>query len=287
MQTTFVPIGIAPFWRWTKVGWISLADRYFTPVHGPSLPNHLFSIAAQSGGAIDNGGNSGPGTDCDGSSWGTITVIDNHGKRTQQSPCFDFQTLPDSLEKAGISWKYYADGGGYLSTINHIRNGPLWKTNVGSPEQFVTDAEAGHLPAVSWVLPRFPESQHPGNSICEGENWTVSVLNALMQGPDWGSTAVFITWDDFGGFYDHVPPPQVDQFGFGPRVPLLIISPFAKAGYISHTLSEHSSILKFIETRYKLQPLTSRDRAASDLLDSFDFDQQPQPPLVQQPRKCQ
>jgi phospholipase C len=277
--------GIPNYWAYANH--FVLADRYFTPVHGPSLPNHLFSIAAQSGGAIDNGGNPGPGTDCDGSSWGTITVIDNNGKRTQQSPCFDFQTLPDSLEKAGISWKYYADGGGYLSTINHIRNGPLWKTNVGSPEQFVTDAEAGHLPAVSWVLPRFPESQHPGNSICEGENWTVSVLNALMQGPDWGSTAVFITWDDFGGFYDHVPPPQVDQFGFGPRVPLLIISPFAKAGYISHTLSEHSSILKFIETRYNLQPLTSRDRAASDLLDSFDFDQQPQPPLVQQPRKCQ
>jgi len=135
-------------------------------------------------------------------------------------------------------------------------------------------------------LPPSAESQHPGNSVCEGENWTVRVLNALMQGPDWNSTAVFITWDDFGGFYDHVSPPQIDQFGFGPRVPMLVISPFAKAGYISHTVYEHSSILKFVETRYKLQPLTSRDAAASNMLDTFDFDQQPRSPLILQQRQC-
>ena len=276
--------GIPNYWAYATH--FVLADEYFTPVHGPSLPNHLFAIAAQSGGAIDNGGNPGPGTDCVGSSWGTVTVIDSKGNRTQQSPCFDFQTLPDTLEKAGITWTYYADGGGYLSTINHIRNSPLWKENVASAAQFVTDAAAGHLPAMSWVLPPSAESQHPGNSICEGENWTVRVLNALMQGPDWNSTAVFITWDDFGGFYDHVPPPQIDQFGFGPRVPMLVISPFAKAGYISHTVYEHSSILKFVETRYKLQPLTSRDAAASNMLDTFDFDQQPRSPLILQQRQC-
>jgi phospholipase C len=276
--------GIPNYWAYASH--FALADQYFTSVHGPSLPNHLFAIAAQSGGAIDNGRNPGPGTDCDGTSWGTVTVIDGKGNRTQHSPCFDFQTFPDTLEKAGISWTYYADGGGFLSTINHIRNGPLWKENVASPARFVTDAASGHLPAMSWVLPPFAESQHPGNSICYGENWTVGVLNALMQGPDWNSTAVFITWDDFGGFYDHVPPPQVDQFGFGPRVPLLVISPFAKAGYISHTVYEHSSILKFVETRYDLKSLTSRDAAASDMLDSFDFDQQPRSPLILQQRQC-
>lgn len=122
--------------------------------------------------------------------------------------------------------------------------------------------------------------------MCEGENWTVSILNALMQGPAWASTAVFITWDDFGGFYDHVPPPQVDAFGLGPRVPLLIVSPFAKPGYVSHEVYEHSSLLKFVETRYGLQPLTNRDRAASNMLDSFDFHHPEQVPLVLSPRQC-
>jgi len=107
-----------------------------------------------------------------------------------------------------------------------------------------------------------------------------------MQGPAWNSTAIFITYDDFGGFYDHAAPPQVDQFGLGPRVPLLIISPFAKISYVSHTVYEHSSILKFVETRYGLAPLTARDAGASDMLDSFDFNQTPQPPLILQTREC-
>jgi phospholipase C len=139
---------------------------------------------------------------------------------------------------------------------------------------------------VSWLLPPGEYSEHPPGSMCEGENWTASVLNAVMQGPDWNSTAVFVTWDDFGGFYDHVAPPQVDQFGLGPRVPLLIISPYAKAGYVSHTVYEHTSVLKFIETRYGLKALTSRDAAANNMLDSFNFAQAPQAPLLLQPRTC-
>jgi phospholipase C len=107
-----------------------------------------------------------------------------------------------------------------------------------------------------------------------------------MQGPAWNSTVVFVTYDDFGGFYDHVPPPQVDQFGMGPRVPLLIISPFAKRGYISHTLYEHSSMLKFVETLYHLPSLTARDAAASAMLDSFDFNRPPQPPLFLASHQC-
>ena len=129
-------------------------------------------------------------------------------------------------------------------------------------------------------------SEHPPDSSCLGENWTVNQLNALMQGPQWYSTAVFITWDDFGGFYDHVPPPKVDNFGFGPRVPLLVISPYAKKGLISHTVYEFSSLLKFVETRYGLDPLTDRDTQANDLLDSFDFDQDPLPPVILQTRRC-
>jgi phospholipase C len=271
---------------WAYAHQFALADRYFTSVHGPSLPNHLFSFAAQSGGVIDDGGNPGPGLACDGNSYGTVTVIDANGNRTQQAPCLDFPTLPDSLTKANISWKYYADGGGYLFVISHLYKSPSFSNDWAPPEQFVTDAQSGHLPAVSWLLPPEEESEHPPYSMCQGENWTVSVLNALMQSPDWNSTAVFITWDDFGGFYDHVAPPQIDQFGLGPRVPLLIVSPYAKSGYVSHTVSDHTSFLKFVETRYHLQPLTARDAQASAMLDSFDFNQSPQPPFLLTPRTC-
>jgi len=139
---------------------------------------------------------------------------------------------------------------------------------------------------MSWVIPPYMESEHPPNSICAGENQTTQFVNAIMQGPVWNSTVVFITYDDFGGFYDHVVPPQVDRDGMGPRVPLLIISPFAKPRYISHTLYEHSSMLKFVETLYHLPSLTARDAAASDMLDSFDFNQPPQPPLVLSSHQC-
>jgi phospholipase C len=271
---------------WAYARRFALADHYFTSVHGPSLPNHLFAIAAQSGGAIDNGGNPGPGTDCNGAAWGTITVIDEYSNRSQQPPCFDFKTMPDALQEAGITWRYYADGGGFLSIIGHIRNSDLWEKDVMPATQFIADAKAGHLPAVSWLLPPKGDSEHPPESMCEGENWSVNVLNAVMQGPDWSSTVVFITWDDFGGLYDHVEPPQVDQFGLGPRVPLLIISPYAKPGYVSHTRYDHTSVLKFVETRYGLRALTSRDAAANNMLDNFDFEQTPQAPLHLQSRTC-
>jgi len=270
---------------WAYARRFVLADRYFTAVQGPSFPNHLFSVAPQSGGVIDNAGGTG-GTNCDGSPGGTVPVMDQNGNITQQSPCFDFQTLPDVLEAAGISWTYYGEGGGVLSTIRHIYNSPLWHERIGEPSQFLSDAAAGKLPAVSWVLPPDAMGEHPPDSVCQGENWTVQALNTIMQGPEWNSTAIFLTWDDFGGLYDHVPPPQVDRLGLGPRAPLLIISPFAKSGYVSHTQYEQSSVLKFVERRYHLDSLTARDREASDILDSFDFSQPPRPPLILSPRSC-
>jgi phospholipase C len=129
-------------------------------------------------------------------------------------------------------------------------------------------------------------SEHPPASVCLGEKWTVEQLNALMQGPEWDSTVVFLTWDDFGGFYDHVAPPVVDNFGFGPRVPLLIISPWAKPAHLTHTQLEFSSLLKFVEGRFDLAPLTQRDKDANDLIDSFDFDHGPLEPLILNPRQC-
>ena len=162
----------------------------------------------------------------------------------------------------------------------------MWTQNQGTTAQFLQDAQSGQLPAVSWLILPYGGSEHPPNSICARDNQTAEYINAIMQGPAWSSTVIFVTYDDFGGFYDHVPPPQLDQFGLGPRVPLLIISPFAKPGYISHTVYEHSSMLKFVETRYQLPSLTARDAAANDMLDSFSFSQPPQPPLILQPHQC-
>src|SRR5882672_2640160 len=269
-----------------------LADRMFSSLAGPSFPNHLYTVAAQSGGVIDDPHASRGNWGCDSDENQTVAVVQRDGRITTEPPCLDFQTLADSLESAHISWKYYAPSRGRygyqfstLDAIRHIRNSPLWEQRVVPDSQFESDAKSGRLPAVSWLITG-GANEHPPLSTCKGENWTVRELNAVMQGPDWNSTVVFMTWDDFGGFYDHVAPPQVDQFGLGPRVPLLIISPYAKQGYVSHTVYDHTSILKFVETRYGLPALTSRDAWANAMLDSFDFSAEPQPALVLQEHEC-
>ena len=274
-----------------------LSDNTFSSMHAGSFPQHLYTIAAQSDGVINipflNQGKTGlSGWGCDDPANTLVQVMDEEGDITGEFPCFDFQTLADSMETAGVSWKYYAPAfgeQGYVfntfDAINHIRNGSLWNTNVVSDTQFATDALSGTLPAMSWLVTG-AASEHPPNSSCFGENWTVTQLNALMQGPDWSSTAVFLTWDDFGGFYDHVPVPQPDVYGFGPRVPMLIISPYAKPRHISHTLYEFSSVLKYAEETFGLAPLTERDANANDMQDSFNYSQNPNPPLILTQRSC-
>jgi phospholipase C len=272
-----------------------LADAMFSSEHGPSLPNHIYTIAASAEGVI-----SVPNLDSPNFSWGcdsdvaamTVQVIDPAGNITDQFPCFDFQTLGDQMDSAGVSWKYYAPGFGQrgytfsvYNDVRHIRYGSDWTTNVVPEGQFITDALAGNLPSVSWLVTGIA-SEHPPNSSCYGENWTVNQVNAVMQGPDWASTAIFIMWDDFGGFYDHVAPPQIDQFGLGPRVPLLIISPYARAGYIAHKRYEGSTVLKYMEEVFNIPSLGLRDFTANDPIDSFNYSQTPLPPLVLSTRAC-
>src|SRR5882762_1441528 len=140
----------------------------------------------------------------------TVPVLDAQGNLTNQYPCFDFPTMVDSLQAAGISWKIY-NGAEFVSYINHVRNNPtLWANVINNSGKFVADATAGKLPAVSWLIPPAAESDLGVYGVCDGENWVVKQMNALMQGPNWSSTAVFMVWDDFGGMYDHVAPPQVD-----------------------------------------------------------------------------
>jgi phospholipase C len=145
-------------------------------------------------------------------------------------------------------------------------------------DRVIADIKKDRLPPVTWIAPRYEVSEHPQYNFCLGENWSTSVINAIMKSPMWRSTAIFVTWDDYGGFYDHVPPPQVDDFGLGIRVPLLVISPYAKAGVIDHHVGEFSSVLRFIEDNWGLTQLTERDRAADNLSYDFDFAQEPRRP---------
>jgi phospholipase C len=145
-------------------------------------------------------------------------------------------------------------------------------------DNLLADIHDGRLPAVTWITPRFALSEHPEFNLCYGENWSTQVIDAIMRSPQWRDTAIFLTWDDWGGFYDHVPPPQVDRFGLGIRVPLLILSPYARRGFVDHETGEFSSVLRFIEDNWGLGRLTKRDAGAADLSRSFDFLQPPRSP---------
>jgi phospholipase C len=277
-----------------------LGDRMFSPQQAAGFPNQLIYVAANTGGAHDNPF---PKTSypvhwgCDSNPIEKVQVFDNRGNVTAVFPCFDFPTMADSLDKAGLTWKYYgplASEPGYewssFAAISHIRNTKLWNNDVHYTE-FAKDALSGNLPTVSWLISPSDGSEHPGTlpfgaSTCDGENWTVQQIDAIMQGPLWKSTAIFVTWDDNGGFYDHVAPPVTGPYTLGVRLPLLVISPFAKAGYISHVQRTTASFLKFIETRFHLPALTDLDAGADDMLDSFDFTQAPRPPLILQQRAC-
>jgi phospholipase C len=167
--------------------------------------------------------------------------------------------------------------------------------NVQPVRNFLNSAKAGTLPAVSWVTPSQTNSEHPPASVHEGQAWVTNLINAVMQGPDWSSTAIFLSWDDWGGFYDHVVPPTVDGNGYGLRVPAMVISPYAKKGYIDSQTLSHDAFLKFIEDDFlggaRLDPATDgrpdprptvRETVPElgNLVKDFDFNQSPRKPLI-------
>lgn len=279
---------------WAYARRYALDDHFFSTIMGPSFPNHLVTVAGTSANTTDNPrGQIVHAWGCDGGSTSWVQAISNEGKRYLTHPCFDMSTLPDELQAHHISWKYYAPppfASGYvwssLDAVRHIRYGPLWKSNVPNSTQFIADVRHGRLPAVSWLVTDAPHSDHPPASICVGQNWATSVINAVMESSYWKSTAIFLTWDDFGGFYDHVAPPRLDYVSLGPRVPTIVISPYARAHSVDHTVLDFTSMLKFIEDDFGLAPLRWRDAHATSIRSSFDFSQHPLPPLVQTPLAC-
>jgi phospholipase C len=278
---------------WAYAQNFTLTDRFFSTISGPSLPNHLFSIAGEDNNVDSLISPAGGGTwGCDAPTATTVEERAPDGTVTHAFPCFDFQTMADLLDAHNLSWNYYVTPGTELQTydsIKHIRYGSDWTTHMYNYTQFVFDAASGKLPAVTWLLLPWHYSDHAPQSICGGENETIKNINAVMSNSsEWASTAIILTWDDFGGFYDHVVPPvgPNPQIEYGLRVPAIIISPYARQGYVDDTMYSFPSMLKFIEDTFGLPSLTSFDGQSNDLFNAFNFNQTPLPPLVLQQRTC-
>lgn len=250
-----------------------------------SFVAHQYLIAAQSESAVNFPSKNEWG--CEGGSEDTIPTVTRQREidySDSERICFDYKTLGDELDDANVSWRYYTAHTPYgngafwsaYSAVKHIYYGADWKKNVIDPQtKFFNDVKSD-LPAVSWITPTCQNSDHASCRGNTGPEWVASLVNAIGESQYWKSTAIFVTWDDPGGWYDHVPPKMLDYDGLGFRVPLLVISPYAKKAYVSHVDYELASILRFVEDRFGVPPLSASDkRAASPAADCFDFGQPP------------
>ena len=303
---------VAPYFQMAEQ--YTFGDRMFQTNQGPSFPAHQFIISGTSAPSATSNlfaaespqGVTSNNTGCIAPPQQFVYLIDPYGAETSSMyPCFEHPALTDELDAKGASWRYYTPSAGSIGTApNAIRHlcGPNatppnatectssdWTNNVvlyttQNPAPILTDIANNQLPAVSWVIPSGPNSDHPGSTATTGgPSWVSSIVNAVGNSSYWADTVIILTWDDWGGWYDHVPPPQVISDGtswgsgyvYGFRVPLIVISPYAKAGYISHVTHDFGSILNFIEKTFGLSSLGYADAYADDLSDCFDFGQTP------------
>jgi len=278
---------------WDYADHYVLDDNFFSSEMGPSFPNHLYIVS----------GANGPTTL-------THPWILNGGIINNPEPAYSWNemhlswsTLAEEMSGASTPWKWY-DGGvrplaptiwNVLPLFTYFQDHPQQlRDHVANTQQFISDVQNGQLPAVSWIIPGawFPPtypaicrgvmtSEHPpARSDC-GMDYVSYLVNQVMNSQSWQSTAIIVTWDDYGGFYDHVKPPYIDQFGEGFRVPTLVISPWAKSGFIDHTQYEFSSMLKLAEDNFQLTTLGYRDSLVNDMMGSFNFNQAPLPALIE------
>jgi phospholipase C len=286
-----------------------LQDRMFAPADSWTLPAHLFLVSAWS--ARCERSRDPMSCTSDLTLKETIRPVKNGARPYAWTP------ITWLLDEAGVSWAYYVAPGTCVSPPCESNDLPNSNTPVLNPlpgfqavhemgslenirpyDDYYERAAAGELPSVMWVVPGEGFSEHPPHTIREGQAFVTRIINAAMQGPDWNETAIFLTWDDWGGFYDHVEPPVVDVNGYGIRVPALLISPWARQGRIDHQTLSFDAYLKLIEDRFldgaRLDPETmsrpdSRPTVREeigilgDLRKEFDFSQEPLPPLVLDP----
>jgi len=234
---------------WSLAHNYTLFDNYFSSAMGPSLPNHLFLVAGQAAGIT-----------------GSVNELGNHQ--------LNISSIIDPLEARHVSWGYYSpyylgneNALGMISSVAGNTSRVAHEKILGGA--FLSDVKTGNLPAVSWIMPDDNESDHPPYPLSVGQSYVKGLVSAIQSSQYWQSTVIFLTWDDYGGWYDHVVPPQVDKMGDGFRVPMIMISPMAKPGVVDHTFSDHTSIMKFIERVFNLPHVATRDKAASDLMDGL------------------
>jgi phospholipase C len=300
------PAVIRPYWDMAKQ--YTLGDNTFSSNNGPTFVSHQYLVAGQGGHSIEVPG--GLPWGCNGDKNITVNLL-AYGQADPPVfspatghevpgpfPCFSYSTIVDNLDAAGITWKYYAQKSGAGSNLDPFEaNKPIWtgpdRANIIAPDWTVlTDIANGNLANVSWVTPSGHNSDHPGHqSGDKGPSWVGSIVNAVGESPYWNSTAIIIMWDEWGGWYDPVHPPQYPdpitkaREGLGFRVPLIIVSPYAKAGYVSHSQHEIASTLHFIEETFGLPPIANSaypyvkyaDQRADAFDDVFDFTQSPIP----------
>lgn len=314
---------------WTYAQNFVLQDHMFEPNASWSLPEHLFLVSEWSASctqhdnpasctnALQDPGRpprSGPGRRGAPSAGSPSAAAPSAA-----SPIYAWTDLTYLLHQNNISWGYYVVAGTEPDCENaaaiscapvkqNATTPGIWnplpsfdtvtadgqQANIQSVDNFYTAAATGTLPAVSWVVPSGPVSEHPPGAVSAGQSYVTSLVNAVMASPDWNSTAIFLSWDDWGGFYDHVTPPAVDQNGYGLRVPALVISPYARSGYLDHQTLSFDAYDKFIEDDFlggaRLDPATDgrpdprpdvreNNPALGNLATDFDFTQQPRPPL--------
>jgi phospholipase C len=305
---------------WTYARDFTLNDHLFEPVASWSLPDHLYMVSAWSASCTS----SAP-TSCTNNIVGPYTPAQqqrfvNQAIASGTAPVSDAWTdITYLLYKHHVSWGYYIEAGDEPDCEDDAATCPpkaqsyktpgIWNPlplftdvqqdgqlgNVRPVKQFMNAAAAGTLPAVSWITPSQFNSEHPPASVHEGQAWVTNLIDHVMRGPDWNSTAIFLSWDDWGGFYDHVAPPVVDDNGYGLRVPALVISPYARKGFIDHQTLSHDAYLKFIEDDFlagaRLNPATDgrpdprptvRESVPQlgNLVKDFNFDQAPRPPVL-------
>ncbi len=245
-----------------------LAERFFSSAWGSSEINHMYAVAARGGGTVPSGG-------------------------------YDFQTIFDRLQASGVSWKFYVQNYDPTITFRSVNltskkasqliwapllnfarfvDDPALKSHIVDLNQYYTDLRDNKLPQVAYLAPS-GLSEHPPGDITVGQSFAVSTITSLMRSSFWDSSLFVLTWDDWGGWYDHVPPPQVDGDGYGFRVPAIFVSPYAKSGTIDDTTYDFTSVLKFVEDNWNLAPLTGRDATANSVANALDFSRAPAAPV--------